>query len=191
MDKLPRISTPQRAPQPSEHDLVPWKTAFVVKDTQIATILPGWPRWNARSSAYVLPGTGLDTGVAHLDQRCTAGAHVTTVTGWAVTFLLDDHPAVASLMRATEHRTFAVLRHSCLLAAIAVTSSAAADDHTLLMPKSRPKNRFIAVTHACIAMLNPFTGTASRWAAASPRAERPMSSARHLAKLLINTLVTS
>ena len=58
-------------------------------------------------------------------------------------------------------------------------------------PKSRPKNRFIAVIHACMAMLKPFTGTASRFVAVSPRAEAPMSSAIHLAKLFISTLVTS
>ncbi len=61
----------------------------------------------------------------------------------------------------------------------------------LARPKSSPKNRFSAVMVACIAMLKPFTGTASRFTAASPREDRPISSAMHLAKLLMITLVTS
>ena len=58
-------------------------------------------------------------------------------------------------------------------------------------PKSRPKNLFSAVIAACMPMLKPFTGTASRFTAASPRADLPISSAMHLAKLFMITLVTS
>lgn len=103
-----------------------------------------------------------------------------------MTFLLDADSAAASLMRTRKHRAFTVLRHSSLLAT-GVTSL----DHASTRPKSRPKNRFNAVIQACMAMLKPFTGTDWRSTGASPRDDRPISSAIHLAKLLISTLVTS
>jgi len=65
----------------------------------------------------MLFGAGLRTaGAIDLDQGCAAGTHVTLVARRAVTFLIDVNSAVTSLMRASEHGTFAVLRHSSLLA---------------------------------------------------------------------------
>jgi hypothetical protein len=66
----------------------------------------------------MLTGAGLDAGVTHLDQGFTAGTSVTPFAGGAVTFLLNENSAITPLMGASEHRTFAVLRHSSLLAAV-------------------------------------------------------------------------
>jgi hypothetical protein len=66
-------------------------------------------------------GAGLrSAGAIGLDQGCAAGAHVTlAAVRRAVTFLIDMDSAATSLMRASKHGTFAVLRHSSLLASSA------------------------------------------------------------------------